>query len=285
MSSSSWSPAGSGGAWTAKRHSGCSRAASRASPSGIGGGDSGDSIPDLSEADLSGADLRGADLSGADLSGANLSGADLSGADLSGADLRGADLRGADLSGADLSGADLSRADLRGADLSGAKCGCTTFGNVDLSDVKGLESIRHDGPSTVGIDTLFRSGGKIPEAFLRGCGVPETLIVHQRALVGSLDPIQFYSCFISYSSADRDFAERLHADLQQKGVRCWFAPNELKIGDRFRPRIRRGNPGPREASPAHFGALGAEPGGRERGRGGDGPGESTGPCRAVSYPP
>lgn len=47
----------------------------------------------------------------------------------------------------------------------------------------------------------------------------------------------FYSCFISYSSKDQLFAERLHADLQKKGVRCWFAPEDLKIGDRFRDRI------------------------------------------------
>src|SRR6266436_5046549 len=50
-------------------------------------------------------------------------------------------------------------------------------------------------------------------------------------------PIQFYSCFISYSSKDQEFAERLHADLQSKNVRCWFAPEDLKIGDRFRVRI------------------------------------------------
>ena len=43
-------------------------------------------------------------------------------------------------------------------------------------------------------------------------------------------PIQFYSCFISYSAKDQDVAERLHADLQNKGVRCWFAPHDLPIG-------------------------------------------------------
>jgi TIR domain len=46
------------------------------------------------------------------------------------------------------------------------------------------------------------------------------------------EPIQFYSCFISYSSKDQNFAERLHADLQNNGVRCWFAPNDLRIGDK-----------------------------------------------------
>ncbi|MEW6738036.1 MAG: protein kinase, partial [Acidobacteriota bacterium] len=46
-----------------------------------------------------------------------------------------------------------------------------------------------------------------------------------------------YSCFISYSSKDQEFAEKLYADLQSKGVRCWFAPKDLKIGDKFRQRI------------------------------------------------
>ena len=27
------------------------------------------------------------------------------------------------------------------------------------------------------------------------------------------------------------------ADLQSKGVRCWFASEDMKIGDRLRPRI------------------------------------------------
>jgi len=43
--------------------------------------------------------------------------------------------------------------------------------------------------------------------------------------------------FISYSSKDDDFAQRLHADLQHQGVRCWFAPEDLQIGDKFRIRI------------------------------------------------
>jgi hypothetical protein len=30
---------------------------------------------------------------------------------------------------------------------------------------------------------------------------------------------------------DQEFANRLHADLQDNGVRCWFAPHDLKIGD------------------------------------------------------
>ena len=53
-------------------------------------------------------------------------------------------------------------------------------------------------------------------------------------LIGPMSPIQFYSCFISYSSKNQDFAERLHADLQDKGVRTWFDREDLKIGDIIR---------------------------------------------------
>jgi uncharacterized protein YjbI with pentapeptide repeats len=214
-------------------------------------------IPDLREADLHGADLRGAHLRGADLSWADLSWADLSEVDLREADLRGANLSGANLSGADLikadlikagliwadlRGANLSGANLSGADLSGANLretgvGLTLFADIDLSEVQGLESVLHTAPSTIGIDTIYKSKGQIPEIFLRNAGVPEPFIVQMKALVGAMELIQFYSCFISYSSKDQDFAERLHADLQAKGVRCWFAPEDLKIGDRFRESI------------------------------------------------
>ncbi len=68
-----------------------------------------------------------------------------------------------------------------------------------------------------------------------GAGVPEDFIRYMKSLAGN--PIEFYSCFISYSSQDDDFARRLHADLQQNKVRCWFAPEDLKIGEKFRTRI------------------------------------------------
>src|SRR5205085_992309 len=45
--------------------------------------------------------------------------------------------------------------------------------------------------------------------------------------------IKFHSCFISYSSKDREFANRIYADLRKQGVPCWFAHEDLKIGDKF----------------------------------------------------
>jgi hypothetical protein len=191
--------------------------------------------PDLSTANLSGTDLSEAELTRANLSAANLSTANLSGADLSMTYLNRADLSMAYLNGAKLGMAYLNGADLGGADFSRASIGWTTFGNTDLSEVKGLETVEHEGPSTIGIDTLFRSKGHIPETFLRGAGVPEILITYLPSMLGQA--IQYYSCFISYASKDTPFAERLHNDLQAKGVRCWFAPEDLKIGERIRVGI------------------------------------------------
>jgi len=184
-------------------------------------------VPVLYGAILIGANLRKANLKGANLVHANLSGANISGADLTGADLDYAFLRGSDLTGADFSGADLTEASI----------GHTTFGDNDLSDVKGLDTLQHGGPSTIGIDTIYRSHGKIPLAFLRGAGVPDNFIEYMGSLTGKA--LEFYSCFISYSTKDQKFAARLHADLQNKGVRCWFAPHDLKIGDRFQEEIEQ----------------------------------------------
>jgi len=206
--------------------------------------------PDLSSADLSRAVLNFADLSGADLSDAHLRMAQFVGAQLTNANLRGADLSGARLVVADLTGAEFCDADLReanlseayfhetgvdGADFRSARTLRTCFANVDLSLAKGLDAIVHYGPSTVGIDTIYKSRGKIPQAFLRGCGVPEGFIAYIGSMVGR--PIEYYSCFISYSSKDQEFADRLYADLQAKGVRCWFAPHDMHGGKGIHEQI------------------------------------------------
>src|SRR5271157_4052046 len=197
----------------------------------------------LRRAKLGGADLREADLAEAKLVAADLSRADLSRALLTGANLHraklwDADLRGASLRAADLSGADLRRADLRGADFTRARAWGTIFADVDLSDAKGLETVQHTGPSTIGIDTIYKSRGEIPEAFLRGCGVPENFIEYMRSLVVS--PIEFYSCFISCSHEDKLFARRLHDTLQGRGIRCWLDEKQLLPGDDIYDQVDRG---------------------------------------------
>ena len=53
------------------------------------------------------------------------------------------------------------------------------------------------------------------------------------------NPRGFYSCFISYSSIDQPFAKRLHADLQQEGVHCWFAAYDIRAGKKIHEQIER----------------------------------------------
>ena len=220
--------------------------------------------------DLSGADLREAHLNHADLSGADLSGAILYRANFRGASLIDTNLRQAILQEADLSVTALIRADLREttlastnltgarlweADLTGSRMVSTIFVDTELSETRGLETIYHHGPSLIGIETIRRSKGKLPVEFLRGCGLSDLEIEAAKLAAPGLDPeqvteiayeicrlyggqpIQFYSCFISYSSLDDKFARRLYKDLQSNGVRCWFAPEDLKIGNEFRSTI------------------------------------------------
>lgn len=160
--------------------------------------------------------------------------ADLLKADLAGYGAHGANLYRANLRGANLLGTNLHGVNLRDANLGWTRLGFTLFGNTNLTGARGLDTCQHLGPSVVDYQTLSKSW-PLSIVFLRGCGLPETLIEYLPSLLSQ--PIQFYSCFISYSTKDQDFADRLYADLQVRGVRCWFAPKDLKIGDRFRQRI------------------------------------------------
>jgi hypothetical protein len=103
--------------------------------------------------------------------------------------------------------------------------------------VRGLDSIDHDYPSTIGIDTIYLSQGKIPEGFLQGCGAPENLIRYIPSLLNSEDGIQFYSCFISHSSKDGEFAKRLHARMRDANLRVWFAPEDVQGGKKLHEQI------------------------------------------------
>jgi uncharacterized protein YjbI with pentapeptide repeats len=187
--------------------------------------------PDLGFAKLQGAKLIGANLSSASLCYASLVGVDLSGADLSGVNLGGADLSNANLSYANLRVANLTEANLLGTELNRAVLHETVLGNIDLSSASGLETCRHEGPSIIDHRTL-KASGSLPLRFLQGVGLPNELIDYLPS-----QSIQYYSCFISYSAIDDDFAKRIHADLQNSGVRCWFAPHDLPIGGKILDEI------------------------------------------------
>jgi uncharacterized protein YjbI with pentapeptide repeats len=216
-------------------------------------------------ADLGGAGFRQADCSGSDFSEANLAGADLSAAKFDRAVFRktnlsrargigssfirskflGANLEFVEIVDSELFGADFGDADLRWAKLvscngvrstwTGTLMAWTVLANVNLHSAEGLDAVRHSGPSTIGIDTLCRSVGCIPEVFLRGSGVPEAFLSHANPPVARA--MQVCSCFISYSTKDQLFADRLYRDLQAKGVRCWFAPHNAQGGKKLHEQI------------------------------------------------
>ncbi len=228
----------------------------------------GEDIPKLSNADLTRAHLTGADLRGADLrdaslgdanlrstnlrdanltyailTGVNIRGANLRDTDLTGADLRGADLRSTNLTYANLTDANLRGADLRYANLPGvnltdadfgqAKVSGALFGRTtvacDLSGTLGLNEAVHLSPSPVAVnECLLEFKDNLPEKFLRGCGLEDAEIEYFRARVGN--PIRHYSCFISYSTVDEEFAKRLHNDFQGAGIRCWKWTKDARTG-------------------------------------------------------
>lgn len=207
---------------------------------------------------LKGANLRMSNLTGASFKGANLEGANLDGASLIAIDCYEAELNKVNFSNADLSESNLRLARLRGAnlfevklhnaDLSHVNIGNTIFTNVDLSETRGLKTVQHVFSSTIGVDTLQLSKGKIPDTFLRGCGLPDWEIESAKLYTPDLNneginkiiykiydlratqALQISPLFISYSHADSTFVDRLEKGLNKKGVRFWRDIHDMTAG-------------------------------------------------------
>lgn len=201
-------------------------------------------IPDLSKSNLFRKRLTGINFSNTNLSNSDLTGCILSLSDLSESNLDSCKLLGAIVSGVNLSNSNLRNANLveanfnqsnlTGTNLTNTVLYETNFANTNLSFAKGLLKIRHLRSSTIDHRTINKSKD-LPKEFLRGCGVPEFLIRNLKELKGDIN--NYHSCFISYSSKDEKFVNKLYNDLQENGVRCWFAPEDMKIGARIRHAI------------------------------------------------
>jgi uncharacterized protein YjbI with pentapeptide repeats len=188
----------------------------------------------LNESILHHADFREAMLAGANLRSTELVGAQLSQGDLTAADLTEANLTAANFHGALLHGTNFSQAIFDEADLSTAILDATILADVDLSTAKGLEGCLHEGPSALDPRTLMKSG-RLPLSFLRGCGLPDSLIAYLPSLLN--ESIQRSSCFIRYAHQDEGFARRVHDALQSHGVRCWYAPENIQGGKKLHEQI------------------------------------------------
>ncbi len=173
----------------------------------------------LSEANLSGADLTNANLDRTNLDRANLSGAILTGASLNGANLSRTNLSEAVLNEADFYEARLNDVDTSSADFNNCIIGYTVFQNCAMDAAVGLENVRHDAPSTIGLDTLLRSRGALPSSFILGSGIPIAVSDIQDSVSDA--PVTTLEVHISCSTADIDFARQLEANLRTQGVRTW----------------------------------------------------------------
>ena len=188
-------------------------------------------LPDLRYADmhdriLTGIDFHHTTLDGADLQNTKLDRASFASASLFQANLSGAKLRYAYLHKAFFKETILQRTNAHEAQLLD-----TMFLNVDLSGMLNLESVHHLGPSTIGFDTIQRSKGTIPDIFLLGTGASEQLLTCIHA--SGYAPFDYATCFISYSSHDQHFIDILYRDLRKAGVLCWYAPENMKAGEKF----------------------------------------------------
>jgi hypothetical protein len=52
-----------------------------------------------------------------------------------------------------------------------------------------------------------------------------------------ISKLKYFSCFVSHSSKDEKFVQKLYEDLSEHDVTCWYAPVDLKIGEKIRSKI------------------------------------------------
>jgi len=215
--------------------------------------------PDLTGVNLENSDLHGIDFSNTILSFCNLKNtnlayaklyqtefyeADISNANLSGTDLRGAKLHNTKMTNSSLIGADLFRVDfintiLNGVDFNNSRCDTTAFSNIDLSKTFNLDKIQHTGRSHIDVFTIYKSIGQVPISFFKGAGISEEFIIS----IGDFlkrNPVVYYSCFISYSHANKSFAEILYSKLQENGVSCWLDEHQIEPGQKIYSAIDKG---------------------------------------------
>jgi len=195
---------------------------------------------DLTSVNFTEAILRGSDFRETDLSyligiRADFFEAKLSKANLQNANLREASFIEATLSSSNLSFANFTGSNLQKTDLNNAQLAYTIFGDTDLRGVKNLDSCDFLFPSIIDQMTLLKSG-RLPKKFLSGCGLSEAFIHHIPTLFGTSSPNKFHSCFISYSHADKKFAQFLYKALKKEGVPCWL-DEELLPGMDIREKI------------------------------------------------
>jgi hypothetical protein len=176
-----------------------------------------------------------------------------SGTNFSNSIIRGATFNNCDLTNCNFYKSDLRKASFKDCNLTNCKfhitnltlasfINCnfqeslfweTILARTSFIDNKNLNLIKHGGPSIIDHRT-FQKSNKLPIELLRGIGLTEELIKFYNL---NFTNTNLASCFISHSSKDEEFVLKLYNRLQNKGIRCWYAPKDLNIGDKIRDEI------------------------------------------------
>ncbi len=175
--------------------------------------------------------LRGAKLINANLTRANFTMSDMRRTDLAEANLDRAKFRGTQLVNSNISNSFLKNTNLQKANLYRSNFDNTIligtkFIDTDLTGVENLNTCTPEKSCILDSRTLSRSAS-LPIHFLSSCGVSvETIQSMLQKFQG-----ERYSCFISYSSKDKQFVDKLYNDLIKNDVLVWFDDMDMRIGD------------------------------------------------------
>jgi len=95
------------------------------------------------------------------------------------------------------------------------------------SDLAGLRFVPFRSEHPVATETTLAQAAAVIREELNKVGQRESR------------PIEYHSCFISYSWNDKEFAVRLYDDLQSVGVRSWLDAKNMVVGGAISDQIDR----------------------------------------------
>jgi hypothetical protein len=106
---------------------------------------------------------------------------------------------------------------------------------VDLSFAVVLGAARHTAPSTIGIDTIYRSKAQIPESFLR-------VVAYRTPLLPMLSPWFVYRKITTPSSSATRLPIKTLPNVSMpiskpRAFAVWFAPHDIKGGRKLPDQI------------------------------------------------
>ena len=183
--------------------------------------------------DFSGINMSNCNLKKSVILGANFSFANLANADFKEADLRRTNFSFANLFRASFHRTNLTLCNFFSSEMDDSFFWETVLARTDFHKAKNLDKTRHGGPSIIDHRTFIKSG-KISSVFLKKIGMPEDIIKANKRYAQNR---KSKSCFISHSSLDASFVEELYKALQERNIKCWYAPKDLDFGDKIRDEI------------------------------------------------